>query len=163
MRLSRTILPVLAVSVVVACDDRPTHVFVEFPSFEQLTGTFVGTGEITNDTDISWNPTYGQAGGFAFPVVIQFDGLNRTFVLRTANFSTSFNNEEDRICAGIFTKDSNTIEFFPNQLCRALPLTKFTIGRTLPDGLNLDARTGPAINQSQSFVDMRVRYVLRTQ
>jgi hypothetical protein len=160
MRLSR-ILPVLAVFTV-ACGEEPTHVFIEFPSFEQLTGTFVGTAEITTNNDISWNTVFGQAGGFAFPVVIQFDGVTRIFVLRTANFATSFNNEESRTCTGIFTKDNSTIEFFPDRLCRALPLTKFTIGRTLPDGITLEATTGAAINQSASFVDLRVRFNLRT-
>ena len=51
---------------------------------------------------------------------------------------------------------------FVNQLCRALPLTKFTLGRTLPNGISLESRTGAAINQSSSFMNLRVRFRLDT-
>lgn len=153
------ILATLAATVLVACDDKPTHVFIEAPSQAQLSGVWTGTGEITTDDDLAWNTTYGDDRGFSFPVVIQFDG-NGKFLLSTANFSTSYNNGSARTCSGVYSKSNATLQFFPGELCRALPLTRFTIGRTLPSGLSLEARTGSAINSSASFVNMRVRFRL---
>ena len=160
MRFSR-FLPVLAVLTFAACDDKPTHVFVEFPSEAQLSGAWVGMGEITTDDDLAWNTTYGDTRGVSFPVVIQFSEDNN-FTLRTSGYATSYNNEEARTCSGFFAKTNASIEFFPNSLCRALPLTQFTIGRTLPNGISLESRTGSAINSSSSFMNLRVRFRLDT-
>jgi hypothetical protein len=124
-----------------------------------MAGVWVGTGEITTDDDLAWNTTYGDTRGFSFPVVVQFDGEGH-FMLQTANFPTSYNNEAARSCSGAFAKSNASLQFFPSELCRALPLTKFTIGRILPSGISLEARTGGALNQSTAFVSMRVRFRL---
>lgn len=152
-------LTVLAVLTLVACDDRPTHVFGESPTQAQLSGVWTGTGEITTDDDLAWNTTYNDNRGFNFPVVIQFDE-DGSFVLHTANFATSYDNEAARTCSGVYSKSNATLNFFPGELCRALPLTKFTIGRTLPSGISLEARTGSTLSPSASYVNMRVRFRL---
>jgi hypothetical protein len=152
-------LPALAVLALVACDDKPTHVFAESPSQAQLDGVWTGVAEITTDDDLAWNTTYNDNRGFSFPVVIQFSG-DGTFRLSTANFSTSYDNEAARTCGGVYSKSNSTLQFFPDELCRALPLTKFTIGRVLPSGITLEARTGSTLSPSASFVSMRVRFRL---
>jgi hypothetical protein len=152
-------LPAVVLLALAACDDKPTHVFVESPSQAHLSGVWTGVAEITTDDDLSWNTTYSDNRGFSFPVVIQF-GDDGIFRLSTANFSTSYDNEAARTCTGVYSKSNASLQFFPDELCRALPLTKFTIGRVLPGGITLEARTGSTLNPAASFVSMRVRFRL---
>ncbi|MGQ0813096.1 MAG: hypothetical protein ACT4O1_01360 [Gemmatimonadota bacterium] len=154
------ILAVLAVLAVAACGDVPERVFFEQPAPVQLTGVWVGTEEITTDEDIASNSSYGEYGkGFSFPVVIDFDGRGR-FTLFTGNFPTSYRNEADRTCSGVYTQTSHTLRLLPNEQCRALPLTRFTIGRILPGGISLEARTGSSMSSLASYASVRVRFRL---
>lgn len=143
-----------------ACDDIPERVFFEPPSPTQLAGTWSGTGEITTADDIASNGTYNEYGrGFDFPVVIIFDGRGR-FQLYTGNFATSTWNEADRTCRGVYTQSNAMLRLLPDEHCRALPLTTFTIGRRLPNGITLDARTTSSTSSLANYASYRVTYRL---
>ena len=121
----------LATLLLTACDDEPTHVFFAEPSDARLEGTWTGIEEIQ---------TMQDNNVFSFPILLTLDGSNR-FTLFTTNYPASYDDENDRTCSGAYTRRSNTLTFFPNQACRALPLTQFTLGRVLPGGVTLEART----------------------
>lgn len=143
-----------------ACEDIPERVFFEQPAPTQLAGTWSGTGEITTADDIASNGTYNEYGrGFDFPVVISFDGRGR-FQLFTSNFATSTWNEADRTCRGVYTQSNATLRLLPDEHCRALPLTTFTIGRRLPNGITLDARTTSSLSSLANYASYRVTYRL---
>lgn len=145
----------LLAAAVAACDDKPTHVFFEAPSEANLVGTWVGTAEITTAEDIGNNIGAPSDRGFAFPVVITLDGSNR-FTLITSGYPTDFQNGFDRTCAGAFTRTSRTVSFFPRQACRALPMTTYTLGRVLPTGITLTARSNAATGSATQFMTTRV-------
>lgn len=144
-----------------ACGPAPDRVFFEAPSEEQLDGVWSGIEEITTDDDLASNGTYGDYGrGFSFPVVLQFDGRGR-FLLLTGNFPTSYRDETDRSCSGVYTKTGNTLRLMPFEQCRALPLTSYSMGRILPSGISLDARTGSSLSSLANYASVRVRFRLQ--
>jgi len=147
-------------ATVVGCGDVPERVFFEQPSDAQLEGVWAGTEEITTDDDLASNGTYGNGGkGFSFPVVLQLDDRNR-FSLWTSNFPTSYDDESDRSCSGVYTHSNATLRFFPSEQCRALPLSRFTIGRELGGGISLEARTGNSLDPLATYATVRVRFHL---
>jgi hypothetical protein len=155
----------VAVAVAVtACGPVPDRVFFEEPSKKNLTGVWSGTEEITTDDDITSNVNFPGTtqGGFDFPVVINF-GTDGRFTLHTANFPTSYQYDEDRTCSGVYTHTNSTVQFFPSSLCRALPMTKFTLGRTLPSGISLEARTNTSGSAMASYASVHVRIFLDPQ
>lgn len=153
MKQLRVLVAALAVA---ACGDEPTHVFFGEPSDNNLVGTWSGMEEITTAQDNASNFTYSDSDrGFSFPVAINFDDRGR-FTLFTANFPASYDYDSDRTCSGAYTRKSNTISFFPSHACRALPMTKYTIGRVLPGGISLEARSNTVGNASASYLTMRV-------
>lgn len=152
--MNRFHLPVLA-ALVAACGPEPTHVFFESPSVANLVGTWSGTEEITTAEDNSPNVGSPADRGFTFPVVINFDNQGR-FTLFTTGYAASFDNDSDRTCSGAYTRKSNTISFFPSESCRALPMTKYSIGRVLPTGITLEASSNAVGNASASYLTMRV-------
>jgi hypothetical protein len=131
---------VLAALSLAACDDEPTHVFFEAPSDARLEGAWVGVEEIQ---------TMQDSNVFSFPVLLTLDGSNR-FTLFTTNYPASFDDVNDRTCSGSYTRRSNTLTFFPNTACRALPLTEFTLGRVLQTGVTMEARS------NTSFANIKV-------
>jgi hypothetical protein len=130
----------LAALTLAGCDEKPSHVFFAEPSDARLEGSWVGVEEIQ---------TMQDNNRFSFPILLQLDGNGR-FTLFTTNYPASFDSETDRTCSGAYARSSNTLTFFPNQACRALPLTVFTLGRVLPGGVTLEART------YTSFASIRV-------
>jgi hypothetical protein len=137
-----------------ACDVDVTHVFRAEPSDENLIGTWSGIEEITSAEDNASNVGSPADRGYRFPVVMNLEDDGR-FTLFTSGYATSYSNETDRTCSGIYTRRSNTISFFPNESCRALPMTRYVIGRVLPQGITLEAHSNTYGNSS-SFVTMRV-------
>jgi hypothetical protein len=139
-----------------ACDVDPTHVFFQSPSDANLVGSWSGMEEITTAEDISGNVGSPADRGHQFPIVLNLDASGR-FTLFTSGYPTSFTRPEDRSCSGVYTRtDSRSISFLPNESCRALPMTKFTIGRTLPDGITLEAKSTAVNNPAASYLTMRV-------
>jgi hypothetical protein len=138
-----------------ACDDKPTLIFFETPSEASLIGTWVGTAEITSAEDISNNIGAPSDRGFNFPVVISFDDRNR-FTLITSGYPTNFQDQTDRTCSGAYTRNSRSISFFPVAACRALPMSTYTIGRVLPNGITLTARSNAATSSATQFMTTRV-------
>lgn len=147
----------VAVGIVLsACGPEPTHVFFGPPSESNLVGTWSGVEEITTAQDNASNIGYGDSDrGFSFPVVINFEDRGR-FTLFTSGFPASYTDASVRTCSGAYTRNSTTISFFPGEGCRALPMTKYIIGRVLPSGITLEARSNSFGNASASYLSMRV-------
>jgi hypothetical protein len=147
-------LPIAA--LMAACDVDPDAVFFQSPSDANLVGSWTGTEEITTAEDNSGNVGSPADRGHQFPIVLNLDATGR-FTLFTSGYPTSFERPEDRSCSGTYARsDSRSISFFPNESCRALPMTKFTIGRTLPDGITLEAKSLAVNNPAASYLTMRV-------
>jgi hypothetical protein len=144
-----------------ACGDVPTQVYLEQPSDNGLAGAWSGIEEITTDNDITSNINFPgtTAGGFSFPVVILFDGHGQ-FTLLTSNYPTSYQNEEDRSCRGVYTRSGSSLSLYPASQCRALPMYKYVLGRTLPDGITLEARTNTSGDPMASYASVHVRFNL---
>ena len=135
------ILAVFAMGLAAAaCGEEPTHVFWAEPSDSRLVGTWTGVEEIR---------TMQDNNAFSFPILLNLDDDNR-FTLFTAHYPASYDNESDRTCSGAYVRSGNTLTFFPAHSCRALPLTKFTMGRVLPGGVTLEARS------NSSYASIRV-------
>jgi hypothetical protein len=144
--------------VLAACDVDSINVFSSEPSPTRnlnLLGTWSGFAEITTAEDIAINTGSPADRGFNFPIVINLDTNNR-FTLFTSGYPTSFSNEFDRSCVGIYTRGSNTISFFPNESCRALPMTKYVIGVAVPNGITLQANSNTVGNPAANYLTMRV-------
>ena len=146
---------VLLAAGLAACDDKPTHVFFPTPSEANLVGTWAGTAEISTAEDISGNIGAPSDRGFSFPVVISFDDNNR-FTLITSGYPTDFLDATQRTCTGAFTHNSRSISFFPVLACRALPMTTYTVGRVLPTGITLTARSNAALGSATQYMTTRV-------
>lgn len=145
-----------AAALLAGCGPEPTHVFFGEPSESNLVGTWAGVEEITTAQDNASNIGYSDSDrGFSFPVVINFESNGR-FELFTSGFPASYSDDEDRTCRGVYTRNSTSISFFPSSTCRALPMTRYNIGRTLPGGVTLEARSNVVGNASASYMSMRV-------
>ena len=160
---------VLATAVLLAaCGDAnfPTQVQVEDPSPNRLTndgtvGTWVGTEEITTDEDIASNQNFPGTNGYMFPVVVQLDGSGR-FTLITSNYPTSYTNDADRSCTGVYSHANASIQFYSTTSCRALPMTKYVIGRDLSGRLTFEARTNTS-TPTYVFTSIHVIFNLSKQ
>jgi len=128
------LLGLLALSL--ACDAE-----IEDPLFikgdQSLVGTWTGTAEITTAGDIG---SGSSSGGVVFPVLLELRKGGR-FELIASNFPTAFSDPNERTCAGSWERRGTMLELFAFEACRALPFARYTIGRTLPDGITLDATT----------------------
>ena len=150
-------LPLIAVVALsaAACEPEDPFMIFEEPTNAELVGVWVGSAEITNPNDIGANVNLGdQDRGFSFPVVIQLRA-DRTFTLTTANFPTSYEDEASRLCAGSWFRDNVTVQFFALRTCRALPLTKLTLGRSLGPNITLEASTQTLTNPSIGAIKVR--------
>jgi len=149
-------LALLVAGLTAACDDEPNLFFFQSPTDANLVGSWSGFEEITTAEDISGNVGSPADRGFQFPIALNMDGNGR-FSLFTSGYPTSFDDPSDRTCSGIYTRtDSRSITFFPSESCRALPMTKFTIGRVAPSGITLEARSTAVNNPAASYLTMRV-------
>lgn len=154
--MKHTLFTVAVATLMFGCGPEPTHVFYAEPSEANLVGSWSGVAEITTAQDNAANIGYSDSDrGYSFPVVINFESSNR-FTLITAGYPASYDNTTDRTCAGAYTRNSNTISFFPTRSCRALPMSKYVIGRVLPGGVTLEARSNTVGNSSASYLTMRV-------
>jgi hypothetical protein len=142
------------------CGTKPDRIIFEEPSSDRITGVWSGIEEITANDDITSNIAFPGtgAGGFSFPVIIQFDGRN--FTLITSGYATSSFDDRARTCSGVFTRSGTSIQFFPVQECRALPMNKFTVGRTLPNGMSLEARSNTTASALATYANVHVRFNL---
>ena len=100
----------------------------------------VRSGRHYNSEGVGSSGVTGPSRGYSFPVVLTLraDG---TFRLFTANLPVSYFSDEDRDCEGVFTRRNSSVQFFPDEACRALPLSSYAVGRVLPFGLTLQAST----------------------
>jgi hypothetical protein len=145
-----------AAALIAACEVDPTHVFFQSPSDANLVGSWTGMEEITTAEDNAGNVGSPADRGFSFPIVLNLDGSGR-FTLFTSGYPTPFDNPEDRSCGGVYTRtDSRSITFFPDAACRALPMSKFTLGRVAPTGITLEARSTAVNNPAANYLTMRV-------
>jgi len=115
-----------------------------------LVGTWTGTAEITTAEDI------GPQDGTVFPVLLDLDKDGR-FELITSNYPASFTDPSRRVCFGFWEREGATLELFPVEACRALPFARYTIGRTFPDGLTLDASTATSPVHTPGSIRIRMR------
>lgn len=151
-------LPILlmACCMVAGCDADPNAFFFQGPTDANLVGSWSGFEEITTAEDNAGNVGSPADRGFRFPILINLHGDGR-FTLLTSGYPTSFNDPNDRSCSGLYSRtDSRSISFFPNESCRALPMTRFTIGRVAPAGITLEARSTVVNNPAASYLTMRV-------
>ncbi|HEX7051558.1 MAG TPA: hypothetical protein VF188_15230 [Longimicrobiales bacterium] len=141
----------LGVLAVAACETGEATTGIVFldPSSESLVGRWAGVEEIGGERGVA----------VRFPVTLSL-GADRRFVLRTVGFEVS-DGADARFCAGVFRLEGNLLEFFPDAACRALPIARFVVGRSFPDGLTLEGSTGRGGgNPEFRGVDVRVRIVV---
>jgi len=154
-----TKLPIVAAAVLVlaACDaDDPFPIMVAETSNLALVGTWVGVEEITTAPDIGSNVNFGDNNrGFSFPVSLTLR-LDGTFNLTTANYPTSFDNENLRICTGTWVRNATSIQFFSFTACRALPLPLYAIGTSGLRTMNLEANTGTSLISTAASIRVRI-------
>lgn len=166
MRKTRAVLLGTALCLVWAgCEERDRNPFVISGGVGpgRLEGLWTGSAEITAAERTT--PMIGTSvqDGFAFPVSLEL-GFDRRFTLRSFGYPTSGSpNEDRRFCSGVYAVRGNAIEFFPNDVCPALPLFRYNMGRSFPSGLELEARTRPGLpgqvyNEATS---VRVHFHLR--
>jgi hypothetical protein len=141
-----------------ACDIDSVNVFPEdqipSPDFN-LVGTWTGFEEISTVQDIATNTGSPADRGYNFPIVVTLQADNR-FTLFTSGYPTSFENEFERTCIGIYTQQNRTISFFPNESCRALPMTKYVLGAAVPNAITLSANSNSVGNPAANYLTMRV-------
>lgn len=161
---ARTILAAGLATAIAAtgCDDDDGFdAIVAFgPDLEDVVGFWTGVEEITGAGGAAAILLIGDQyqSGFRFPVALELR-IDRSFVLRSFAVAVRDAGENDRVCTGVYAIDGNTLKFFPNELCRPLPLSAYTIGRFAPDGLILEANTrAPVLLSGDPAVgDIRVR------
>ena len=158
MKRFPTILVALALAP--ACDADPNLFTFQTPSDASLVGSWSGFEEITTAEDNAGNVGSPADRGYSFPVVLNLDNNGR-FTLVTSGYPTSFSNPDDRSCTGVYTRtDSRSIAFFPDESCRALPMSKYTIGRVAPAGITLESRSTAVNNPAANYLTMRVFFRL---
>ncbi|MFW6202033.1 MAG: hypothetical protein ACOC8B_05615 [Gemmatimonadota bacterium] len=96
--------------------------------------------------------------GIRFAVALRLAADGR-FTLHAFDFPAAAGSER-RVCTGIYDRDGRTLKFFPDAVCRPLPLSRYTIGRTAPDGLTLEASTARTPGGGEPVGDIRVRFEL---
>ena len=153
--MRRSITVVLLGVVLSACEEGTTELVIGNASPADVVGFWVGQEDITTEEDPGAGNLLGTLG-FTFPVALQLQSDGR-FHLTTTNFPTRLDNEAARTCEGTYTRRGGSIQFFANRACRALPLSRFTLGRTLPRGLNLDASTASVASSGPASIRVRIR------
>jgi len=131
--------------------------FIDLDARVELAGFWTGAIEITQRGDQVPNMRAGDTheNGFSFPVALLIRP-DRTFVLWSYHFPVG---QDDRVCTGVYQADRRTVQFFTDRLCRSLPFSRYTVGRSFPDGLLLESRTGvPLVGSAEPRAgDIRVR------
>jgi hypothetical protein len=155
MRILTLCLSLASAALLSSCDDdgNPTFIFQESARFD-LVGVWAGVEDIT--TVEGGSGAAGPSRGFSFPVTLTLraDG---TFRLFTGNLPASYFSDEDRVCEGVFTRQNSSVQFFPAQACRALPLATYAVGRVLPFGLTLQASTANTGQYSAASIKVQLR------
>jgi hypothetical protein len=148
---------VMIAALLAACDvDVNVFSSDQTPSADlNLIGVWTGFAEISTVEDIAINTGSPADRGFSFAVTINLEP-NQRFTLLTSGYPTSFSNEYDRSCSGVYTRRSNTISFFPSESCRALPMTKYVLGVAAPNGITLSANSNAYGNPAANYLTMRV-------
>jgi hypothetical protein len=149
---------VLATLFTASCDEDPNDpVFIYQEGARlDLVGIWSGIEEITSAEDPGFNLGVGNERGYTFPVVLRLH-VGRTFELTTVNFPTSFDDDFDRTCVGTWVPDVTSVHFFPESTCRALPLSRYSVGRVLPFGITLQASTADSFGQNNASIRVRLR------
>lgn len=162
----RLLLGIALCLVWAGCDERDRNPFVVPVRVGSagLVGLWTGHAEITSAEGVSRLTGTGTIqNGFAFPVALELRA-DRLFTLRSFGYPIVGASAGDkRFCSGVFALEGSRIEFFPDDVCPALPLHRFTIGGWFPDGLELEAATRPAL-PGQVFgeaASVRVRFRLQ--
>lgn len=146
----RSIWAIVIGLVASGCDgEGPEGIVIGDPVEHELAGLWTGTEAITTQGDAS---SRVQDDGFQFAVSLMLE-KDRRFTLRTFDFPVD--GGEGRLCKGVYRATGRDLEFFPDSFCRALPLHRYTVGRSFPDGLTLEARSGVS-----SGADIRVRILV---
>lgn len=125
---------------VAGCEEDPDGILIGGGSERgALAGFWTGTAEITTEDDEVRAVAREFEKGVRFRVALR---LRRGggFTLRVFNYPVSRQTSR-RVCTGVWEREGRILEFFPNAVCRALPLSRYVIGRQLPDGLTLEANT----------------------
>ncbi len=169
MRTTRAVVLGIALCLAgAACEEHEITPFFPLAGFDPpaLDGLWTGSAEITSaEHTTPFVGTGAVQDGFAFPVALELD-RDRTFTLRSFGYPiVGAPTEDQRFCKGVFAVRGNTIEFFPDDVCPALPLHRYTIGRSFPRGLALEARTRPVV-PGRFFgesVSIRVRFNLELE
>lgn len=156
MRGAITVAPVVALLLAAAaCEVGDGGLLVGGVSGPaSLVGVWTGTEEITGADDIGEVPVGSIEEGVRFPVSLRLTAKGR-FTLRVFGFPVAAGTES-RVCRGVYEGEGRTLVFFPDTTCRPLPLSRYVIGRTLPDGLTLEARTEREATGKEPVGDIRV-------
>lgn len=150
----RRSITVVLLGVLAGCEPGSELIFGESNPGD-VVGFWVGEEEITTAEDPGSGATLGQQG-FSFPIALQLRSDGR-FRLTTTNFPAEYGNEASRRCDGVYDRTGRSIEFFADRACRALPLARYTLGRTLPRGLTLNASTASLTAFSPATIRVRIR------
>lgn len=147
------LMPVLLLA---ACDDIEIGDVVGVDGVAvALTGFWQGVGEVTT-TDDRVGAAAGTQG-FQFPIALDLRE-DRTFTLWTAHFPVDAGvASESRTCSGAYTVRGGIMSLFPDRLCRALPLARYTVRRTGVGRILLEAAGAEPGGDAAS---VRVRLVL---
>jgi hypothetical protein len=157
MSIARIILAGMVSAALAGCDElHVTGSQLPIGTTRNLLGVWTGVEEITTIEDIASNAPYGDRGerGFSFPVALSLSSDGRFQLWASAlTQGTQYGP-----CQGIYRKRGNSLEFFSDRHCRALPLPRYTLGSVLPRGLTLEAST--ANSMTTGAANVRVRLIL---
>lgn len=160
MRRTRTIMTIGVLACVAgACEHDGTGLLVGGAGPATVVGLWTGTEEITGETDIRGGPVGAMEEGIRFPVALKLS-KHRRFTLRVSRFPVSGGGSEDRTCRGVWERDGRTLALFPDSACRALPFAEYVIGRSLPDGMTLEASSGRTATGGVQPGNIRVVFAL---
>ncbi|HWV57566.1 MAG TPA: hypothetical protein VNZ57_08960, partial [Longimicrobiales bacterium] len=104
-----------------ACeDDDDGFLVIVGPGGKGLRGVWTGFSQVSSGPAALSGLAEPGSTTFTFPIALDLGHDNR-FVLRTVSFPTSSGQADgDRTCTGLFARQGHYIEFFPNEVCRAL-------------------------------------------
>lgn len=144
-----------AIMGMTGCEPVDEVVVFDEPTHELLEGRWSGMTEITSADDIGTDRS-NNGRGFVFPVVLDLRKGGR-FTLVTSNYPASYTDDASRTCQGTWQRSGQTLELFSFEACRALPVARYTMGRTLPDGLTLEASTRSAPTYTPANIRVSIR------
>jgi hypothetical protein len=154
------------VTITTGCDDAdgPAGRLVAAEiTADALPGFWTGVARVTDGFDEMSALRRDGPTSFGFPVALELR-RDRGFVLRAVNFPVAGGGlDGDRFCTGVYNIAGRFLEFYPDHVCRALPLHRYTVGRFVPDGLLLEAESTPARLGAGQFENITVRVLFRLE